>query len=450
MNRFVSVLGKAVSVLAIIVAVVLAARTASSSEIVEVRTESGITAWLKQEPSIPIIAIDAIWLGAGAVGDPLDKAGRANLVAAMLDEGAGELDSQSFKEALEDAAARLSFDASRDSFSMSLQTLSANRVEAFTLAGMALTLPGFDAAPLERTRAQILNRISRDSRNPNAIAGQAFSAKIFPGDRYGLPLEGTKETVASLTADDLRDHAGKLLARDNLIVGVVGDISPESLKLMLETAFGGLPETSVKGSAGSVQPAMNGQLTVIEHDSPQTVYVFGLPGLQRDDPDYDIARVMNHMLGGGGFTSLLTEEIRVKRGLTYGVYSYLRPMDRTGLWLGGLSTSNDKAAEALTVLKTAIAGYRDNGPAPDALAKAKANINGAFPLRFTSNSAIARLLVAIQRYDLGKDYMQTRPQSISAVSVEDIKRVAARILDLDKLTVVAVGRPDGVVATTGE
>lgn len=450
MSRFLSVLAKGLSVVAIIVAVFLAARAASSAEIVEVRTQSGITAWLKQEPSIPIIAMEAVWLGAGAAGDPLDKAGRASMVAAMLDEGAGEFDGQSFKKALEDAAVRLGFEASRDSFSMSLQTLAENRGEAFTLAGIALTFPNFDPEPLERTRAQMLNRISRDSRNPNAIAGRAFSQKIFPADRYGLPVEGTQETVASLTADDLRDHASNLLARDNLIIGVVGDITPDSLKLMLEAAFGGLPETSIKGTPGTIKPDMNGKVTVIEHDSPQTVYVFGLPGLKRDDPDYDVARVMNHMLGGGGFTSRLTDEIRVKRGLTYGVYSYLRPMDRSGLWLGGLSTSNDKAAEALTVLKTTIAEYRDNGPSQEALEKAKANINGSFPLRFTSNGAIARLLVAIQRYDLGKDYMQKRPESISAVTVEDIKRVAARVLDLDKLTVVAVGRPDGVVATTGE
>lgn len=191
MSRFLSVLAKGLSVVAIIVAVFLAARAASSAEIVEVRTESGITAWLKQEPSIPIIAMEAVWLGAGAAGDPLDKAGRASMVAAMLDEGAGEFDGQSFKKALEEAAVRLGFEASRDSFSMSLQTLAENRGEAFTLAGIALTFPNFDPEPLERTRAQKLNRISRDSRNPNAIAGRAFSQKIFPADRYGLPVEGT-------------------------------------------------------------------------------------------------------------------------------------------------------------------------------------------------------------------------------------------------------------------
>lgn len=444
MNRFTSVWAKVFALAAIAAAVLLASRAASAAEIVEVKTESGITAWLKQEPSIPIIALDALWTGAGGAGEPIDKAGRANLLAAMLDEGAGDLDSQAFQRTLEDQAVRLGFDASRDSFTMSLQTLTDKAAEGFRLAGLALSSPRFDAEPLERMRASILNSISRDSRNPNAIAGREFSAMIFPGDRYGIPQEGTLESVKGLTADDLREHMSRLIARDNLIIGVVGDISPEALKPLLEAAFGGLPATADGAALTEVEPAMTGRLQVIEHDSPQTVFVFGLPGLKRDDPDFDVARVMNHMLGGGGFSSRLTEEIREKRGLTYGVYSYLRPMDRSGLWLGGLATSNEKAAEALTVLKQTIADYRQNGPSAEQLEKAKANINGAFPLRFTSNSRLAQLLTAIQRYDLGRDYMQTRPETIGAVTVEDIRRVAQRLLDLDKLTVMAVGHPAGL------
>lgn len=448
MNRFTSVWAKLFALAAIGIALMLATRAVNAAEIVEVKTESGITAWLKQEPSIPIIALDALWTGAGGASEPVDKAGLTNLLAAMLDEGAGDLDSQAFQRTLEDQAVRLSFEATRDNFSMSLQTLSDKSEEGFRLAGLALSSPRFDAEPLERMRAGILNGISRDSRNPNSIAGREFTAMIFPGDRYGVPQDGTQESVTALTADDLRAHKDRLIARDNLIIGVVGDISPEALKPLLEAAFGGLPAKAEVGPVDDIEPVMNGQLRIIEHDSPQTVYVFGLPGLKRDDPDFDIARVMNHMLGGGGFSSLLTEEIREKRGLTYGVYSYLRPMDRTGLWLGGLATSNEKAAEALTVLKQTIADYRDNGPSEEDLEKAKANINGAFPLRFTSNSRLAQLLTAIQRYDLGSDYMQTRPEAISAVTVDDIRRVAQRLLDLEKLAVMAVGRPTGLDATS--
>jgi zinc protease len=447
MNRAIPVLAKLGAVVAILVSVTLAGPAAHASDIVEVKLDNGVVAWLKHEPSIPIVAVSALWTGAGAAAEPAGKDGRANMLAAMLDEGAGDLDSQAFQQTLDDNAVRLSFEAGRDSFSMSLQTLADNAADAFQLAGLALLQPRFDAAPLERMRAGTLNSISRDSRNPNAIAGRAFSAEVFGDDRYGRPVVGTSETVAALSANDLKAHLDDLLAQDNLVIGVVGDVTAEQLRPLLQAAFGALPKAARGAATSAIAPAANGQVKLIDHASPQTVFVFGLPGIKRNDPDYDVARVMNHMLGGGGFSSMLTEEIREKRGLTYGVYSYLRPMDRTGLWLGGLSTSNNKAAEALQILKSTITRFRDDGPSPDRLEKAKANINGAFPLRFTSNSAIARLLVAIQRYDLGQDYLLTRSQRISAVSPDDIRRVAARMLDLDRLTVIAVGRPDGLTGS---
>lgn len=450
MNRFMLISAKVAALAVIGLALIVATRAAQAADIVEVRLENGVTAWLKQEPSIPIIAVDALWTGAGAVAEPVGKDGRANLLAAMLDEGAGDLDGQAFQQALDDNAVRLGFDAGRDSFTMSLTTLKDNASEAFRLAGLALSQPRFDAAPLDRMKAGILNRISRDSRNPNAIAGRAFSSTVFGDDRYGRPVVGTAETVATLSVEDLKAHSQGLLAQNNLIIGVVGDVSVAELKPLLEAAFGQLPAESAGSSKASVAPEADGQLLLIDHASPQTVFVFGLPGIQRNDPDYDVARVMNHMLGGGGFSSLLTEEIREKRGLTYGVYSYLRPMSRSGLWLGGLSTSNNKAAEALSVLKETIDRFREEGPDQAQLDKAKANINGAFPLRFTSNSAIARLLVAIQRYDLGQDYMVKRPQQIGAVTSDDVRRVARRLLDLDRLTVVAVGRPEGLVEKSTE
>lgn len=422
----------------------LAITPAQANDIVEVRSQSGVTAWLKQETSIPIIAVNALWLRAGAVTETADKSGRANLLSTMLDEGAGDLDSQAFQQRLDDYAIRLGFDTGRDSFSMSLQTLTENADEAFRMAGLALTQPRFEADALQRLKAALASQISRESRNPNSISGQAWSRAAFGADRYAQPVNGTPETLGALGADDLHGHLRDFLARDNLIIGVVGDISPERLKGLLDRAFGRLSPTAAHLVLGTAQPATTGSLQVIDYAGPQSVITFGLPGILRDDPDYDTARVMNHMLGGGGFGSLLTSEIREKRGLTYGVYSYLRPMARAGLWLGGLSTSNEKAAEALTVLRETIAAYRENGPTEVRLERAKANINGAFPLRFTSNSAIARLLVAMQRYDLGQDYMAERPRRISAVTVADVKRVANRLLDVDKLVIVAVGQPEGV------
>lgn len=420
--------------------------SAQSGDIVEVRSDKGVVAWLKQEPSIPMIAVSALWVQGGSVSDPAALAGRANLVSGLLDEGSGDLDSQGFQQRLDELAVRLSFEAGRDSFSMSLQTLTDNATAAFALAGQAMTNPRFDAEPVERIRRQILTGIARGAQDPNTIAGQLFFEKAYGDDPYGRPVSGTVESVSAVTADDLRAFVADRLGRDQLIIGVVGDVSPDALKPLLDAAFGDLPATAKPLGLDDVSMAARRGLTVSDYPTPQTSFLFGLPGLKRSDTDYDAARVMNHMLGGGGFTSLLTEEVREKRGLTYGIYSYLRPMGRDGLWLGGLSTSNDKAAEAWQVLRDTIRSYAETGPTAERLANAKANMNGAFPLRLTSNKGIAGLLVALQRYDLGKDYVSRRPDMINAVTAEDVKRVAQRILDLDGLLAVAVGQPVGLVS----
>lgn len=435
---------KLVAVLIVVAATAAAGRPASAADIIEVTSPGGVTAWLKQVKAIPMVAVSALWRDAGAVSDPEGRAGRANLVSTLLDEGAGDLDSQSFQTRLDDNAIRLSFDANRDTFGMTLQSLTANVDEAFRLAGMALTEPRFDKDAIERMRQQLLIGIARDMQDPNAIAGRTFSEVAFGDDPYGHSVEGTQDSLKAVTRQDLTDFVGQRLAKDRLIVGVVGDIDPEQLKPLLDKAFGGLAAHAAPaaGDRAEIRPA--GTRKIVDFDTPQTVFVFGTPGLQRSDPDYDAARVMNHILGGGGFSSLLTEEIREKRGLTYGVYSYLRPMDRSALWLGGLSSSNAKAGEALSVLEDTIRRFLKEGPTDDQIEKAKANINGAFPLRLTSNRAIAGLLVALQRYDLGKDYVERRPAMINAVTRDDIMRTAKRLLNLDRMIVVGVGKPEGL------
>ena len=419
------------------------ATAARDMGIEEIRTPGGVTAWFKHEPSIPVISVSALWRG-GAAADPVELQGISNLVSGLLDEGAGDMDSLAFQTRMEELALRMGFEAGRDNFSGSLETLSENADQAFELFGLALSSPRFDEVPVARIRRQIISGIQRSKFSPNAIAGKIWRTRVFADQPYGRPTNGTEKSVAAITQDDLINFMKTRLGKDNLIIGVVGDVSREKLIELLDKAFGGLPDKA-KIAAGADQEIRVGGITATEdYDSPQTVIMFSTPGIRRDDSDYYAAMVMNKILGGGGFSSLLTEEIREKRGLTYGVYSYLSPRDDVGLWMGGLSTSNANTAEALKVLKQTIRDFAGNGPTEQQLADAKANINGSFPLRLTSNRAIAGLLVALQRHNLGKDYLRQRPEFISAVTVDDVKRISARILDLDKLVVVAVGKPEGL------
>jgi zinc protease len=420
--------------------------SAKAIEIERVISEGGIEAWLVEDHSLPIISFQFLFSG-GAATDPRSRAGLANMVSGLLDEGAGELDSQSFQRRLSDESILLSFSASRDNFAGSLKTLTRNRDEAFDLLRIALTEPRFDPDSVTRIRAQILAGIASRTNDPDRIAQQTFWEAIFPGHPYAQPLEGTAESVAAITEDDLRTFVTRRLARNELIVGVVGDMTADELKILLDKTFGALPERSEAFTIPKVEPAAGGEVIVVQAENPQSRILFGQKGLYRDDPDYYAALVLNHILGGGSFTSRLYDEIREKRGLAYSVYSYLLPLDSAALWLGGAGTENAAVSVSVELVKNQWANLRAFGVSQDELDKAKANLVGSFGLRFDSSSAIAGMLVAVQRRDLGIEFINERNDLIARVTLDDVNRVAARLLDPDALTVVVVGNPANITAT---
>jgi zinc protease len=424
-------------------AIGFAAATAEAIEIERVLSPGGIEAWLVHEPSIPIIAVEMMWRS-GARFDPADKAGLANLVSGLIDEGAGELDSQAFQTRLKDFSISLSFDAARDSFDGSLRTLSKNRQEAFHLLGQALGAPRFDPEPVERIRQQILTHISQDRTNPRSIAGRTWFRTAFPEHPYGNPTRGYAETVQAIDATDLRNFVDRHLARDNLVIAVVGDITAAELAPLLDQTFGALPAAARLATPVDVWPAEDVALRVVEQDTPQSVVIFGARGIKRNDPDYFAAYVMIYILGGDGLTSRLAESVRERRGLTYSIYSYLNPMSDTALYLGGLSSSNQTVAEAVKLARAELVRLRDHGVSAEELQDAKTYLNGSFPLSLTSNGRIAGLLVAMQHYGLGIDYLDHRADYINAVTRADVKRVAERLLKPENLIIVVVGKPVGM------
>jgi len=417
---------------------------AGATKIQEVRSPGGIAAWLVSEPTIPLLSVSFSFIGGGSLDQP-ERKGTGNMVSGLLDEGAGPYNSLAFQTRLEELAVRISFSAGRDTFSGSMRTLTKNRDAAFDLLRLALNEPHFEAEAVERIRRQILTGLIASQEDPNAIAGRLWFKTAFAGHPYGLPNKGSIETVKAITADDMRVFLGKALARDRLTIGVVGDITAAELGPLLDSTFGALPaSTEIKTPPDVVMKGI-GILKVVEKPIPQSQVIFGGPGLARNDPDWYAAYVLNYVLGGGGFTSRLTEEVREKRGLAYSVYSYLSPLDHSALYLGGVGTQNQRVGEALAVIKAEIARTRDNGITEDELANAKTFLNGSFPLRLTSSGRIARLLLAIQRESLGIDYMDRRAGLINAVTMKDIARVAKRLLQPDNLLVVVVGKPDGLM-----
>jgi zinc protease len=415
---------------------------AGETRIEEVTSPGGIKAYLISERAIPFLSM-AFQFKGGTTLDPESKEGLAYMVSGLLDEGAGELDSQAFRQELEDKAIRLSFDAGRDDFSGDLRTLNEHRDRAFELLRLALTEPRFDQEPVERVRSQILTSLARRSEDPDALASETWFQAAFPDHPYGRPVRGTPESIASIAVDDMRGFVDRRLAKDNLIVGVAGDITAEELGPLLDLAFGELPATSV---APDVGPGAfeGGETIVVRKSIPQSVVVFGHGGIARHDPDFYAAYVANHILGGGGFGSRLTEEVREKRGLAYGVYSYLYPNDYAPLWMGGVGTNNLQVAESLDLIRHEIERMRAGEVTEEQLRDAKTYLTGSFPLRLTSNDQIASMLAGIQRENLGIDYLEKRNDYIEAVTLDDLKRAAGRLFDPKELLVVVVGDPVGV------
>ena len=414
-----------------------------SSRITEVVSPGGIKAWLVHDTTLPLIAMEVAFLG-GAAQDPADKAGLASLTSSLLDEGAGDLDAVAFQSAIADHAIELRFDAGRDDLRGSLRTLSENRDKAFELLRLAVTQPRFDDEAVERIRAAQMAGLRRRSTEPNSIASERWFALAFPDHPYGRPVDGTLESVPRITRADIAGFAKRMLARSNLRVAVVGDISAEELGLRLDAAFGALPADPELKPVAEVAPAGIGSVHVVELNVPQSVVTMGTVGLKRNDPDFIPSFVLNHILGGSAFSSRLFKEVREARGLAYSVYSYQVALDHVGLWFAGTATKNERAAESIALITDEFKRILDAGPSAEELKEAKSYLMGSYALRFDTSSKVAGQLLQIQLDQLGIDYVDRRNSLIEAVSLDDLKRVAKRLSDARNALVVVVGRPAGL------
>ena len=405
----------------------------------EVRSPGGIAAWLVEEHGIPLVALEATFRG-GAALDPPGKEGLANMAATLLDEGAGDLDSQAYHARLEDLSIRLGADAGRDDLTIGLQTLKANEAEAFRLLALALTAPRFDADAVTRVRGQIEAELGRESDEPHAVASRTFWRTLFPDHPYGRPAAGTPESVARIAVEDLRTVAKSRLARGNLVIGVVGDITAAELAPLLDRTFGALPADSAAAEPTEVRPEAGGQATIVERDVPQSTVLFGQRGPKRENPEWYAAEVVIHILGGGT-TSRLFQEVREKRGLAYSVWTALAPLDHAGLIQGGLGTENAHVDESIERIRAEFRRLRDEGPTQAELDAAKTYLTGSFPLRFDSTAHTARILVAMQLDHLGIDYIERHDGLIAAVTLDEARKFARETLDPDHLTFIVVGKP---------
>ncbi len=414
-------------------------------DIQEITTPGGIKVWLVEEHSIPFIALEIRFKG-GTSLDVKGKRGAVYMMSGLLEEGAGDLDAEAFSLAREELAAEFGFDAHGDALSISARFLSDNRTEAMALLRTVIHEPRFDQVAVDRVRAQVISIIASDQKDPYEIATETFDRLAFGDHPYASPSTGTADSVNLLTREDMIEAHQNTMARDRLFVSVVGDIAPKELGAMLDDLLGALPETGAPmPTPASVD--LTGGVTVVDLPTPQSVAIFGHVGIDADHEDFFPAYVMNQVLGANGFTSRLTNEVREKRGLTYGVYSYLASYDLAALYLGSVASANDRIAEAISVIRDEWKKMAEDGITEEELEAAKKYMTGAYPLRFDGNARIASILVGMQLDDLPASYIRNRNDKVNAVTLEDVKRVAGKVLQPDNLRIVVVGQPVGLANT---
>ncbi|WP_438274352.1 M16 family metallopeptidase [Nitrobacter sp.] len=410
----------------------------AATKIQHLVTPGGIEAWFVQDATVPLVAMEYAFAG-GAAQDPADKPGVGYMVASLLDEGAADLDSKTFRERLDRRAIELSFSIERDRFRGSLRMLKEHSGEAFDLLHLALTSPRFDADDVERIRSQIMSELRRNSTNPNALAGRHFLKLAFGDHPYGRPSHGTLESIPAIKTDDLRNYEHRVLARDQLKIAVVGDIEPVALAKLLDQTFGGLPAKGDLTPVADVVAAKPPQRAFVPLDVPQTVVMFGGPGVKRHDPDFMAAYIDNHILGGGSLSSRLYREVREKRGLAYSVSESLLWMKHSALFAGTTGTRADRASESIDAIDKVIQHFAEDGPTQKELDEAKSYVKGSQMLELDTSSKLATGLLQYQTDGLPIDYIEKRNSIVDAVTLDQARNVSKRLWGQGLLTVV-VGR----------
>lgn len=423
--------------LAFLILALLLLTPAEAAKVKAVKTLDNVPVWLSEDHSLPMIALTASF-PAGAAYDPPGKTGMAALAAYLLNEGAGSLNSSAFQSALAAKGIRLEMTPSRDVLTVTLVAMTPNIKEAFHLLGLALAKPRFDPDAVTRVRLQMMQAYDLGREDPNVVAERGFYSLYFGPYTYGRPVEGEARGLAAISAQDLRAFAKDHWVRGGLKIAVAGDINATQLAGFIHSTFGTLsaatpPLPSVPSRVGA--PGLH----ILPMTVPQPAVVFGAPGLMRNDRDYLAGMVANYIIGGAGSGSRLTRELREQRGLTYDVATDLVAYRRSALMLGTISTRRDAVRESITVIGEVMRRFAVQGPSEQELSDAKQYLNGSFPLSFTSNAGIAAQLNTFQQLGLPLDYIDHRAQMINSVSMADVRRVARRLFDPAKLTIVVAG-----------
>ena len=400
-------------------------------------------AWLVNDNNLPIIAIKLAFK-AGSGLDPIGKKGLANMTVSLLDEGAGNYTAKEFKRILADNSITLNFNVSHDNFYINLYTLKENLDLSFQLLDLALTKPTFKLQEIDRIKGNIKLILEQSYKDPNEIGTRLFREILFEGHPYQYDTLGIREDIDKIEKKDLESFLNNNLTLENLFVAASGDINESELKKYLEKYFIKFDKEKKVNKVPIHKKNIKPNIFLHKKDLRQSSILFAGEGISKTDPYFYPAYVMNYILGGGGFFSRLTTEVREKRGLVYSVYSYLYRYDKYNFFSGGAQTSNENVNKVIKIIKEELVKIKNQGVTESELNDAKNYLINSYVLRLDSNKKVASILLNTQMDGLNTDFFKKRNDYINSVSLEDIKVVAKKILDENQIFFLIIGNPSNL------
>jgi zinc protease len=414
---------------------------ALAAEILPTRvvTPNGMTVLVLEQHFLPIVEVLAL-VKTGSAQDPPDKAGLANLVASLLDEGTATRTSKQLAEQIDFVGGSLEVRASEDFTTASARVIKKDIDLGFALLADILQHPAFPKAEFERIRSQILGEMASDNDDPGHVAMKAFNQLVFHGHPYRWPLNGTEESLGKISHADVLNFYTREYVPTQVILTVVGDVTAEQVATLVDSHFGtwkkpALPTRTIKKAAALQRKTVQ----LIQKDLTQSNVILGHGGISRTNPDFYAVTVMNYVLGAGGFSSRLMDSIRDKQGLVYGIMSHFDARLMPGSFWVNFQTRTETTNQAIQSVLDELKSIREAPVSDQELSEAKSFLMGSFPLRLDSTAKLAQVLAQVEFYGLGFEYFSQYPKWIERVTKEDVQRVAKQYLDPQRYALVVVG-----------
>lgn len=407
------------------------------------QTSSGAEVYFVENHDLPIVDL-SVNFAAGSARDTAEKSGLAGITRYMMTLGAAGMSDEVIANKLADIGAVLGGEFDGDRAALKLRTLSSEREQkqALDVFGKILQKPDFPASVLAREKARIISGLEESATQPEGMVNKAFMTALYGSHPYSLDESGEIATVAKLSVADLQAFYQQYYRANGAVIAMMGDLSRAQAEAIAESMASGLPKGPANPAIAQVTYPQAPVTQRIAHPASQSHILLGYPGIKRGDPDLFPLYLGNYVLGGGGFVSRLTEEVREKRGLVYSVYSYFMPMAEVGTFQIGLQTKKEQADEALKIVRATLADFLAKGVTDAELKAAKANVIGGFPMRIDSNSKILDYLAVIGFYKLPLNYLDEYNSKVAAVTAAQIKDAFNRRLKPENFVTVIVGAPN--------